>query len=1256
MYKRIFSPFSLLSCLLLTVQSSVILAKKEPEHFHHGKFLIISGKKANQLSRYCDPHARRVNVIVGTPGNDRLRGTRGRDVIIGLGGDDRIDGLSGDDCIDGGEGNDLIIGGSGRDRLFGGRGRDRIVGRSGDDYIDGGDGNDWLRGGRGKDTLRGGRGNDDIRGRRGNDELFGGPGKDRLYGDGGRNLCHIDSLDKVRRCKTRSPNVSDEDDDSSDSRDNRKPKLRAPTHRRVREGRFVRFGVSAWDPDKRDWVILRAQGLPEGAKFHFRKKRGRKARGVFVWQPRTGMAGRHRITFQASDNHHPPGVIHRIVVIDVLPGISRPPNHAPVFQDVADQTISEEKELRFIVLASDPDQGDRLTLSTGNLPSGASFLSRSNGRGEFVWIPRKGEVGTYTVTFTAADNHRPAGVSQQTVRIRVEAKSNRPPVIANLDQPSLTEGQRLKLEVTATDPDAGDRLTLKLQGLPQGASFKDQGDGHGLLEWMPLLGQAGDYAIVVTTRDNGNPPQTVSETFNLKIRAAQGYAFGNACLNAANLYLRQVHGDLTAGCASGCHQQGGIGSGFSLSDDGIASFAELKRYIDAKEENGGKLLGKSIGRPFHAGGLPYVSDLDPRYRNLRTFLAAMPCDVAQGPGAPSVGDLVLLDNERTLRKAAIVLAGRLPTEAEIAQASSDEGLRAAVRGLMQGEGFADFIYRTANEWFLTAGVRVNGNYYKEFGVFTEKPASEILRQLYDGLPREPLELVRFIVENDRPYTEVVTADYTLANDGMAKVYGAVDAGIVGTAAEGWRPVRIPRASKDHPEIPYPHAGVLSTYSWLYRFPTTDTNRNRHRVSMMYRQFLGFDIEALGKRPGNNSDLGDFLVPVMENPACVSCHKFMDPAAGAFMDFGPDNTFRRYGDHALSRDYVLGREYPKNHQGEDWYVEGDKWYRDMFPPGFEGTAMPGGYTGLTAAAVANGGTSALSWMTRELVTDSRFAEGAVAFWFRGVFGRKPLAKPLDPSDPGYAEAMRAYEFQHGLLQELAVKFRKNGYIVRDLLVDMVMSPLFRADSVATSLSQEENNRLAGIGMERLLTPEELNALTQASMDRELFRYTTRGPGLLYGGFDGGSVALTRNQDMTPTMAVIADTTVSGMMCTKRLVREEFRHSPQQRQLLIYVEPDDLPSDAAAKQRIVDNLVYLHHKLWGESLSPDDPEIQATLALFEEVVADPTPLPSGQAVWCEGTFASSDGSVRGTPLRDSYGTLRAWRMVLMYLMTDFRYLHN
>ena len=58
---------------------------------------------------------------------------------------------------------------------------------------------------------------------------------------------------------------------------------------------------------------------------------------------------------------------------------------------------------------------------------------------------------------------------------------------------------------------------------------------------------------------------------------------------------------------------------------------------------------------------------------------------------------------------------------------------------------------------------------------------------------------------------------------------------------------IGRNKNDHQESAtgfYPHAGILSTFQYLTRYPTTETNRNRLRARMYYQHFLGVDVLEL----------------------------------------------------------------------------------------------------------------------------------------------------------------------------------------------------------------------------------------------------------------------------------------------------------------------------------------------------------------------------------------------------------------------------
>ena len=137
-----------------------------------------------------------------------------------------------------------------------------------------------------------------------------------------------------------------------------------------------------------------------------------------------------------------------------------------------------------------------------------------------------------------------------------------------------------------------------------------------------------------------------------------------------------------------------------------------------------------------------------------------------------------------------------------------------------------------------------------------------------GARRAPLELIAHVVENDLPYTEILTADYIMANPFAARAYGASTAfddpkdwwefrpsEIVSYYREGedfekeWDPIVEEHRIIDPGSLDtdYPHAGILNTTMFLRRYPSTATNRNRARARWTYYHFLGVDIENSASR-------------------------------------------------------------------------------------------------------------------------------------------------------------------------------------------------------------------------------------------------------------------------------------------------------------------------------------------------------------------------------------------------------------------------
>ena len=581
----------------------------------------------------------------------------------------------------------------------------------------------------------------------------------------------------------------------------------------------------------------------------------------------------------------------------------------------------------------------------------------------------------------------------------------------------------------------------------------------------------------------------------------------------------------------------------STEADHVAQNLETFRaFVETVEGGADRILAKIQGVG-HGGGVQVPAG-SPEFANMERFLRLLD----GGDGTTSLSPDTLFDAvtmaspEKTLRRAALIFAGRLPTPEELASVADGEisSLRRVIRGVMTGPGFHEFLIRASNDrlltdahlysaleprdnpgrgflvdltnsrWTLAKAARDRG-YPSEFQDLNFRKWHDTLQY---GIARAPLELIAHVVENDLPYTEILTADYIMANPVVAAAYGATTQFEDPEDPEDFRPTRIANYYRtDQSKVvvrdrfgrrivnpgnlrtDYPHAGILNTTVFLLRYPTTPTNRNRARSRWTYYHFLGLDIEKSASRTTDANALADTNNPTMNNPACTVCHRVMDPVAGAFQNYGEEGFYRdnRGGLDSLAFLYKFpadGTESP--------YRQGDTWYRGMREPGF-------------GAELAPNSENSLQWLARRIVADPRFAEAAVRFWWPAIMGADVASPPEDESDADYEGGLLASAAQLAEVRRLAEAFRQGfspdrPYNAKDLLAEIALSPWFRAESVTDS-DPVRDRALRDAGVERLLTPEELERKTEAITGYVWGRFARRWPG---GGSSNLNAASARNQ--------------------------------------------------------------------------------------------------------------------------------------------------
>ncbi len=245
-----------------------------------------------------------------------------------------------------------------------------------------------------------------------------------------------------------------------------------------------------------------------------------------------------------------------------------------------------------------------------------------------------------------------------------------------------------------------------------------------------------------------------------------------------------------------------------------------------------------------------------------------PPDPPEPPVSPTA---VYLTPAQHLTRASMALRGMRPSLADLRAVDADAAaLPAIVDRYLASPAFGETIKELHNETLLLR-VEQPTMMYPAVGPLASATALEINGGLFD----EPLRLIEDIVMSDQPYTKIVTADYTMANGVTAAIWGLPHTGPAAT----WE------------RTPYtdgrPAAGVLSTSALHHRWRSTGNNFNRGRANEISRALLCHDFLAADIMVDTSVDLSDPDVvanAVIANSSCAGCHQTLDPLASYLFAF------------------------------------------------------------------------------------------------------------------------------------------------------------------------------------------------------------------------------------------------------------------------------------------------------------------------------------------------------------------------------------
>jgi len=229
--------------------------------------------------------------------------------------------------------------------------------------------------------------------------------------------------------------------------------------------------------------------------------------GIFTWTPGYDQEGTYAVTFTVTDHS---GLTASVPAMFTIQNKNGAPSFiVPGAHQLASGTVREGQTFSFQYVAIDPENDAVTYYLVAPSPSTANIVPTGTNAGLFTWTPALGTAGTYQIAVLASDgvNTTAAGLATLVVT------PNAAPIIAvNPPQTTFNVGElgSIAFSVTATDPDAGDVVTLTNTDLPAGATFTG-----GIFAWTPPTGAQGTYQITFTAKDQSNASDVETITINV---------------------------------------------------------------------------------------------------------------------------------------------------------------------------------------------------------------------------------------------------------------------------------------------------------------------------------------------------------------------------------------------------------------------------------------------------------------------------------------------------------------------------------------------------------------------------------------------------------------------------------------------------------------------------------------------------------------------------------------------------------------------
>ena len=194
-------------------------------------------------------------------------------------------------------------------------------------------------------------------------------------------------------------------------------------------------------------------------------------------------------------------------------------NDAPEITSTALDSVLEDDEYLYEIIATDIDVGDRLRFEAPDgLPGWLGLADNDDGSAELRGTPENGDVGPHAIVIDVVDVAGETDRQSFTVTV---TNTNDAPVFTSEGREQATEEVAYTYDITTDEIDVGDTVTIAVVSKPAWLTeFTDNGNGTATLSGTPGNGDVGtdgnDVELTVTD-DSGEANNESRQEFTINV-------------------------------------------------------------------------------------------------------------------------------------------------------------------------------------------------------------------------------------------------------------------------------------------------------------------------------------------------------------------------------------------------------------------------------------------------------------------------------------------------------------------------------------------------------------------------------------------------------------------------------------------------------------------------------------------------------------------------------------------------------------------